>query len=50
MDRLELTPRTSWTTRFLSILLSGIMLATPFSAVAQLPTNPDLVHGSVDFN
>lgn len=50
MDRLELNSRTSWTTRFLSILLSGIMLATPFSAVAQLPTNPDLVHGSVDFN
>ena len=50
MDRLTLNPTLSWPARFLSLFLSGIMLATPFSAVAQLPTNPDVVHGQVGFD
>ncbi|MDP7741419.1 MAG: filamentous hemagglutinin N-terminal domain-containing protein, partial [Lentisphaeria bacterium] len=50
MDRLQMNQKMPWSARFLSIFLSGLMLATPFSVVAQLPTNPGVVHGDVNFN
>ena len=50
MTRFELNPKMAWTTRSLSVLLAGLMLATPFSVVGQLPTNPNPVAGQVDIN